>query len=285
MVEVGGLTLNTGAVWFLAFVIVVVVVVVRFLMDTSKRQKKTIRVVLRDWFLVHKERIARLSKELERKAFHVAGFIIPATYIACLESGFMTRSQCAILLGTLASMQALIEIGRKTSPRIREFFIKLMKHTMRPEELTENKATGTVYFMTGNFLVVWLYEPAVAVVSQLFLVVGDLMAALVGIAYGRIKVTKNKSLEGCLGCFGSCIVVGVLFLSWAVPLAPLWQIVLICAAGGFVATVVELYSDDGFYLNDNLTIPVSSGLIVHLLGSWLGLALEGPTTRLPWLYT
>ncbi len=48
--------------------------------------------------------------------------------------------------------------------------------------------------------------------------------------------------------------------------------------------VVELYSDDGLYLNDNLTIPVSSGLMVHLLGAYMGLALEGPTTRLPWTY-
>jgi len=284
MVQVGGVTLNTGAVWFLLFVLVVVFVTVRFLLDTSKRQKKTIRVALRDWFIVHKDRVARVMKELERKAFHVAGFIIPATYIALIESGLMTRRQCAILLGTLATTQALIELGRKLSPRFREFVTRYMGRTMRPEELQANKVTGTVYFMTGNFLVVWLYEPSVAVVSQLFLVVGDLMAALVGIAYGRIRVTEKKSLEGCIGCFVSCVVIGVTFLSWAIPLASFGQILAISAAGGLVATVVELYSDDGLYLNDNLTIPVSSGLMVHALGRWLGIALEGPTTRLPWLY-
>ncbi len=115
--------------------------------------------------------------------------------------------------------------------------IAVMGRTMRPEELNEGKITGTVYFMTGNFLVVWLFEPSVAVVSQLFLVVGDLMAALIGIAYGSIKVTKNKSLEGCLGCFFSCIIVGTTFLSWAIPLASLAQCIAISAAGGFIATV------------------------------------------------
>ncbi len=48
--------------------------------------------------------------------------------------------------------------------------------------------------------------------------------------------------------------------------------------------VVELYSDDGMFLNDNMTIPFFSGLTVHLIGAYLSLKLEGPTTRLPWLY-
>jgi hypothetical protein len=98
---------------------------------------------------VHKDRIARVSKELERKAFHVAGFIIPATYIALLESGTMTRRQCSILLGTLASIQLAIEIGRKVSTSFARGVIAVMGKTMRPEELNDGKITGTVYFMTG----------------------------------------------------------------------------------------------------------------------------------------
>ncbi len=88
-------------------------IVMRFLLAASKQQKKAVRLILRDWFIVHKDRIARVMKELERKAFHVAGFIIPATYIALLESGTLTRRQCAMLLGTLASIQLAIELGRK----------------------------------------------------------------------------------------------------------------------------------------------------------------------------
>src|SRR5262245_21543000 len=100
---------------------------------------------------------------------------------------------------------------RQLSRRCTRVVVSVMGRTMRAEELEENKVTGTVYFMTGNFLVVWLYEPSVAVCSQLFLVIGDLMAALVGIAYGRIKVSGKKSLEGCIGCFMSCLITGTLF--------------------------------------------------------------------------
>jgi len=275
--------LNTGAVYFLLFTICAVTVIVRTL-HSSKAQQKTIRGLLKDWFIVEKERITRVMKELERKAFHVAGLIIPSAYIAVLESGMLTRRQSSIILGTLAAMQMSIEVGRKLSERFNQYVIGFMKRTMRPEELKENRVTGTVYFMTGNFLVVWLFEPGVAVVSQLFLVVGDLMAALVGIAYGRIKVTKSKSLEGCFGCFASCAVVGFAFLSWALPAASFLQVLALSSAGGFVATVTELYSEDGLLINDNMTIPFFSGLAVTYLGRWLGLALGGPTTRLPWLY-
>jgi hypothetical protein len=52
--------------------------------------------------------------ELKRKAFHLAGFIIPATYVALLQTagGFMTRTRCAMLLGSLALAQTILEVAR-----------------------------------------------------------------------------------------------------------------------------------------------------------------------------
>jgi len=72
---------------------------------------------------------------------------------------------------------------------------------MRPDELKSVKVTGTPFFLTGNFLVVWLFPPTVAVMSQLYLVVGDFSAAFFGLAYGRTAIYGNKSLEGSSACF------------------------------------------------------------------------------------
>jgi dolichol kinase len=264
------------------FVLVLVLIFVAYViikLNGTKKDAKELKSILKNAFLIRIERIKRVTFELQRKAFHIAGLIIPSAYIAALQSGLLTRHQSAMILGALAGAQILLETGRQISPTFNKMVVSVMRSTMRPEELKEVKVTGTPFFLSGNFLVVWLFEPTVAVVSQLFLVVGDLMAALVGIAYGRHTIYKNKSLEGFLGCFFSCVVAGILIFSWATPLLTWTQQLILVTVGGFVASVVELVSGDGLF-NDNLTIPFASGFTIHWLAKLLGAPLLGEGVRL-----
>lgn len=107
-----------------------------------------------------------------------------------------------------------------------------------------------------------LYSPSVACASICYLVVGDLCAALFGVAFGGeaciVKLGRGgkKSMEGSIAMFISCCIIGM-FLFAEEPLRE-YPVVL----GAAVATVVELF--EPFAVNDNLSIPVFTGLALHL---------------------
>ena len=94
--------------------------------------------------------------------------------------------------------------------------------------------------------------------SILYLVLGDLSAAIIGVSFGgdvvkhKIGRQGKKSAEGSFAMFLVCFVTGCVVFN-EVHLAE--YAVFISA---LVATLVELY--EPFGLNDNLTIPVFSSL-------------------------
>jgi dolichol kinase len=126
--------------------------------------------------------------------------------------------------------------------------------------------TGAGYYLLGSFLAVLLFSPTIAIAGMLFLIFGDFAAALVGTAIGKIRLFAKKSLEGSLACFVICLGVGLL-LFWKVK--PDWSIgVRLALSGAIAATLAELLP---LKINDNLTIPLLSGLAL-LLAAWsLGL--------------
>ena len=95
----------------------------------------------------------------------------------------------------------------------------------------------------------------VVLASLWFLAVGDAAAALVGRTWGHIRIGA-KSLEGSAACFLACWAAGAVFLDspgGGVPEA---------AVGAFTAALLEALP---MPLDDNLWIPVVSGLVLTLL--------------------
>lgn len=107
-----------------------------------------------------------------------------------------------------------------------------------------------------------LSPPSVAMCSILFLVLGDMAAALIGVSFGgevaQVKLGRlgKKSIEGSLAMFSVCFLVGCLTFA-EVPLREYFVF-----GGALVATLTELYEPLG--LNDNLTIPVCSALALQI---------------------
>jgi dolichol kinase len=85
-----------------------------------------------------------------------------------------------------------------------------------------------------------------------------MFAAIIGKKFGHTKILANKSLEGSLACFVACLVIG-LFVAWLFPAHLTLQIIVI---GALTATIVELFS---LWIDDNLTIPLISGLVMQSL--------------------
>jgi diacylglycerol kinase (CTP) len=86
-------------------------------------------------------------------------------------------------------------------------------------------------------------------------VLGDLFAAIVGISFGRIRIGK-KSLEGTVAMFVTCYLVA-LPLFWHAHFAE-----YVALVGALTACLVELWGIAN--LDDNLTIPLSSAIALHI---------------------
>lgn len=137
---------------------------------------------------------------------------------------------------------------RPKIPRILDLF--------RPSE--RNTVAGTVFFITSTIIVFSAFDYQIAMLALLMTVFGDLVSALVGIKYGKHKLFRQKTLEGFLAGLVMNLIVGFLFL----PSLPILFVPM-----AFVASVIELLTNK---LDDNLTVPLSSGfagqMVVYLLG-------------------
>ena len=95
--------------------------------------------------------------------------------------------------------------------------------------------------------------PDVSSCAIIFLVLGDMAAALIGVSFGgevaSLKLGREgkKSVEGSLAMFCVCFLVAMVFF-WDVQLS---EYAAVVAAA--TATLTELY--EPLLLDDNLTIP------------------------------
>jgi dolichol kinase len=95
-------------------------------------------------------------------------------------------------------------------------------------------------------------------------ILGDAIAAIVGMSIGRIKIGK-KSLEGSLSCFTLCIILMYTAFPFFPGVLDQWggKIPLLVAIGtSLTITVFELIPlrvSRNLIINDNLAVPVIAG--------------------------
>ncbi len=116
--------------------------------------------------------------------------------------------------------------------------------------------TGATYILLSVCLTVALYDKPIAIAAIAFIIVGDTLAALIGRRFGRHRF-GNKSVEGSLACLAGTVIVAVI-----VPDLPIG----IRLFGAVVATIVEALP---LNIDDNITVPILSGLSMTLLDKTL----------------
>jgi len=192
-----------------------------------------------------------MFNEIKRKLFHLVGLAIPIGYYIIND-----KSKALIIMVMVTAIYFTFEILRRINPKFEKLFILNFADIMRPEERKTITATG--FYLLSSILTIALFSKTVAIISLLFLILGDSNAALVGKGWGRIKIL-SKTLEGSLACFITCFLIA--FVSSRLnPLITLEPHIAI--AGAFVATIVEFVSVGSY---DNFTIPLASGFVMQLL--------------------
>ena len=115
----------------------------------------------------------------------------------------------------------------------------------------------TTFFILGSFLSFLFFSRDVAVAALFFSAIGDAVAATAGERFGRTRI-GGKSLEGTVAFFASSLAAGAILV--VVGLRLTWIAIVV---GALAAALVELLP--GSVVDDNLTIPLASGLVVSLL--------------------
>jgi dolichol kinase len=192
------------------------------------------------------------SQELLRKGTHMGGLCIPAAY------HFLSLSKTEALYALIpaALLMIAIDVARL---RDRGFWRKiaapLAGRMVRGHEVSGD-FTGATYILISICLTIGLYEKYLAIAAICFIIVGDTFAALIGRKLGRHRFGR-KSVEGSLGCLLGTVIVALL-----VPNLPL----AVGLTGAVAATVTEALSTN---IDDNISVPIVSGLVMTLLTSIL----------------
>ena len=184
--------------------------------------------------------------EFSRKIFHLLNMVIPLIHVYFIED----RMGMLIFLSLMLIICFFIEVLRTRYFILHKFFKKYLHFMMRDSE-KEGEITGATWVFAGSLFTIMLIPKPFCIVALFFLAVGDTFAALVGMNYPFLKIGR-KTLSGSFACFITCCIIGLLF-SHSLNTSTIMF-------GAFIATLTELSS---MRINDNLSIPIFSGISMY----------------------
>ena len=186
------------------------------------------------------------NSELLRKLIHLSNLIIPFTYLFYFNS----KIEALMVLGPITSFAIIIEYLRINSVSVKKIFDSYFFTMLRNHEKS-GKYTGATWVFIASTISIAVFPKEIAIISLIFMAIGDTTAGFIGRKVGRIKF-YNKTLEGSLAGFIVCLITGLLMD------LDLNNFVII--VGAFSAMVIELIPVS---IDDNFTIPLFSGTIMY----------------------
>ena len=190
-----------------------------------------------------------LAGELLRKLIHLFSIIVPLAYFFYIKDKILMT----IILIILTLIALIVEYARRNQKnKIGYFFQKYIKSILRPNE-KRGCFTGATWMLIGYTITVLTFENDVAVLALLFLSIGDSCAGIFGRIFPFGKVW-NKSVLGSFVGLIICILFGFM-INTALP----FEVIFLGAFSGMFIEIIPLKIDD------NLSIPIFSGLIMQIL--------------------
>jgi len=186
--------------------------------------------------------------ELARKSIHISSILLPFAYRYVFN---YDKKQTLTLFLLLTLTSIVIELLRLENKNFKKHFFSLFGIMLRKHEI--NDFTGATYLLTSAIVCVSFFPKDIAFAAMSFLSIGDTVAALVGINFGKRKfVGSEKTLEGTLACFVSTFLFG-LFVFKDYPIIAFLGAISVC-----ISEVLNIKIDD------NVKIPIISGIVMSL---------------------
>ena len=190
-------------------------------------------------------------REIKRQLIHlIFGLLLLIIVLQLNEFNFFVFS--FIILVSLVAVSFFLKTQKKN------FLLKIIMQVERVNE-KHLPGFGAIMFFLGFFLLATFnlvfHNKNIIVFALIPLIIGDAFSTVIGSKFGKIKIMKNKTLEGSLAFIISSFIVLYLFQPEKIILAG-----IISVSGA----LIELLP-----LNDNLSIPIGLTLISSILMSFL----------------
>jgi dolichol kinase len=176
-----------------------------------------------------------------------------------------SKPVCVVVLAIALVFFSTIEFVRLKLPKVNTVAIKIMGPVMRSHEVS--KVSGTPFYVGSVLLSVIIFPKSIAVLSILFLAIGDPTSSIFGIMWGDLgpRFSNGKSLIGTAAGMGICCVITFVYL--VIDDVPPVPSLLIALAGGLAGGGAEMIPLD---IDDNFSIPLVSGLALWVAYLFLG---------------
>ncbi|MBI2148427.1 hypothetical protein HYU23_02010 [Candidatus Woesearchaeota archaeon] len=187
--------------------------------------------------------------EVKRKIFHmISGLIL----VLLIDLGIFN----ALILGIILILGIFLSL--LTNKIKIPLIYWCLKHLDRKNDLNNYPGIGAITFILGCFLSLILFEKNIALASIMVLTIGDSISYLVGTHFGRTThpLNKNKLLEGT--------VAGIVFAFFGALIFVNYKEALIASIFGMLIESVELRLTKKLVIDDNITVPLISGLAIYL---------------------
>jgi len=185
--------------------------------------------------------------EIYRKVIHSVSILIPLSYLWLIKD----QSIMILILTVLCSVSLFLEFLRNKSNTVKFLFNNMFIKMLRKNE-KKGTLTGATWLLIGSLITTIFFPIYIVVPALIYLSIGDSFAAIIGKAYpfGKIGV---KSISGSIsGALASSI--------FAISVNKILPIEIIII-GSIIAMIIEIIP---IKLNDNLTIPFISALVMNL---------------------
>jgi len=195
-----------------------------------------------------------IVKEILRKSIHLLGILIPGIYY------FSDRSAFILWFGLIVGVLFIVEWMRLRG------IISFPGIILRSHE--GHKVASYLYMMASALIVIALFSKTIAIVAITMAIIGDTCSGIVGSLWGKRAHVRHTRLP-----FKPAPILLVMFLTsffsgYLATLAPRLDTLPIFslalgALGAMIADGVPWHIR-GRVLDDNLTIPIISALLIFL---------------------
>ena len=197
-----------------------------------------------------------------RSSLHVASGLVALATLT-----FTPMWIVLAVAGAFLVFAAFTETMRRFSPSFNDQVMKVFAPVAHPHEY--HSINSATWYTIALFFLALSGDLLAASLAVVILGFSDPAAAFVGRRFGRTKIPGGggRTFVGSttfvlVGTVVSMVVMVTLF-----PAVPVGAALTLAAAASFAAALAELFSPS--VLDDNLTIPLTVGLVVVLLGGVL----------------
>lgn len=206
----------------------------------------------------------RHDLQIGRRLFHLANGVAIATAYALLFS----HTQIVHLFGAVACLVYIADRVRIAYPELVSRWAPWANRLFVRAEEQVRESAMTPFAIAVLLTIIAVPKPA-ALIAIYTLAIADPLAALVGIRFGRHRISPNRTLEGTLAFLTATVAVTAAVLHVATG-APPFDIGAAAALVGLVAVLCELLP---LRIDDNMTIPIAVGFTAWAAAGLLAIPL------------